>query len=98
MWKSWGVKKEGLRARVEFLKEYTRRVETTNLRESVKLRSRLLKRGETVHPMVYDNRFYKLAMQSYYKFLDYQSGGGSDKEDLNSTRHPFWGKVNAYGK
>ncbi|MDC0253853.1 hypothetical protein OAK75_03080 [Bacteriovoracales bacterium] len=98
LWKKWGEKKEGLRARVEFLKEYTRRVETTNLKESVKLRSRLLKRGETVHPMVYDNRFYKLAMQSYYKFLDYQSGSGSDKEDLNSTRHPFWGKVNAYGK
>jgi len=97
LWRSWGSKKKELRARVEYLKEYTRRVETTVLKESTKLRERLLKRKETVHPIIYDNRFYKKAMESYYKSLGYPSSMESDKEVLNSTRHPLWGKVNAYG-
>ena len=98
LWRSWSSKIKELRARVEYLKEYTRRVETTVLKESAKLRRRLLNRKETVHPITYDNRFYKLAMESYYKSLGYPSALDDDKEALNSTLHPFWGKVNAYGK
>jgi hypothetical protein len=98
LWKSWSEKGKGIKVRVNFLKEYTRRVETTNIKESLKLRKRLLKRGGDVHSMIYDKRFYKKAIQSYYKYLDYQSNSGSDKEVLNSTLNPFWGKVNAYNK
>ena len=98
LWRSWNSKKKEMKERVEYLKEYTRRVETTVLKESLKLRKMFIKRKEKVHPITYDNRFYKKAMESYYKSLAYPSSLESDKEVLNSTRHPFWGKVKAYGK
>ena len=98
LWRSWNSKKKEMKERVDYLKEYTRRVETTVLKESLKLRQRLIKRKERVHPVIYDNRFYKKAMESYYKSLAYPSSLQNDKEVLNSTRHPFWGKVKVYGK
>jgi len=98
LWRSWNSKKKEMKERVEYLKEYTRRVETTVLKESLKLRKMFIKRKEKVHSITYDNRFYKKAMESYYKSLAYPSSLESDKEVLNSTRHPFWGKVKAYGE
>ncbi len=98
LWRGWDSRKKEMKERVEYLKEYTRRVETTVLKESLKLRKRFIKRKEKVHPITYDSRFYKKAMESYYKSLAYPSSLESDKEVLNSTRHPFWGKVNVYGK
>ena len=98
LWRSWNSKKKEMRERVEYLKEYTRRVETTVLKESLKLRKRFIKRNERIHSITYDSRFYKKAMESYYKSLAYPSSIESDKEVLNSTRHPLWGRVKAYGK
>ena len=98
LWRSWNSKKKEMRKRVDYLKEYTRRVETTVLKESLKLRKRFIKRKEKVHPITYDSRYYKKAMESYYKSLAYPSSLESDKEVLNSMRHPLWGKVKAYGK
>lgn len=82
-------KKEDLYLRFEFLKEYFRRAETTNLLVSERFRTRLKERGEKTQTMDYGNYFFKRALDKYFDYIEY-SDERLDSEDLNSTTKKIW--------
>lgn len=87
----WGslteVPKKDLRKRFEFLKEYTRRIETTNLIQRDKYRDRLERRGETIIREAFSNRFYAKALRAYYIDSENFNLSGEFERTLNSTNN-----------
>jgi len=91
-----GEKKEDMELRLEFLKEYFRRVETSNLLSSSKFRERFEKRGEKNVTMEYGRYFFITALNKYYRFGESQNKNSNDKETgevLNSTTKLLWKKM-----
>ena len=87
-----GKPKEDLELRLEFLKEYFRRIETSNLLTNTHFRERLEGRGEKSEMSNYGNYFFNTALNKYYSFSDYTD----DKETgevLNSTTKLLWKKM-----
>lgn len=85
-------KKSDLELRLEFLKEYFRRIETSNLLTNTHFRERLESRGEKSTMSNYGNYFFISALNKYYTFTDYTD----DKETgevLNSTKKLLWKKM-----
>ncbi|MDH5580328.1 MAG: hypothetical protein OEY33_00335 [Bdellovibrionales bacterium] len=93
----WGsltkTPKEDLRKRFDFVKEYTRRVETTNLLEREKFKQRQSLRGLDYVTEPFSNRFYIRALKDYYFNRLRLTRVKDDREVLNSTSHPFWIRV-----
>lgn len=85
--------KEDLRKRFEFLQEYTRRIETTNLLEREKFKTRQSLRGLEYVTEPFSNRFYIRALKDYYFNRLRLTRVKDDREVLNSTSHPFWTRV-----
>lgn len=83
---------EDMGKRIEFLIEYTRRIETTNLIERDKYKTRLKQRGLKITEMAFSKAFYKKALDHYFLNEQGRSKQRSDREILNSTKHPFWKK------
>ena len=93
---SEGEKKEDLELRLDFLKEYFRRAETSNLLASSRFRERFEKRGEKNVTTEYGNYFFITALNKYYKFGEIQVHNSNDKETgevLNSTTKTLWKKM-----
>lgn len=91
-----GEKKEDLELRLEFLKEYFRRVETSNLVSSLRFRERFEKRGEKNVTTEYGRYFFITALNKYYRFVEDQNKNSNDKETgevLNSTTKLLWKKM-----
>lgn len=86
------VKKADLEIRLDFLKEYFRRVETTNLLVSSHFSERLKERGESLKAMEYGNYFFIKAIDKYYSYEDY-----SDEVEtgivLNSKTKALWKRM-----
>ncbi|MBC7713587.1 MAG: hypothetical protein H7177_09620 [Rhizobacter sp.] len=92
-----GEKKSDLELRLEFLKEYFRRVETTNLLASSRFKERLEGRGEKALTMEYGDYFYVKALHLYYQYGEKLRDKTGDKETgevLNSTTKLLWKKMN----
>ncbi|MBC7539705.1 MAG: hypothetical protein H7281_12855 [Bacteriovorax sp.] len=90
-------KKSDLELRLEFLKEYFRRVETTNLLASSRFKLRLEERGEKALTMDYGNYFFINALDRYYRAGEELRDKTGDKETgevLNSTTKLLWKKMN----
>jgi hypothetical protein len=89
--------KSDLEQRLEFLKEYFRRIETTNLLASSRFKERLEARGDKALTMEYGNYFFINALNRYYrageKLLD-KTGDKETGEVLNSTTKLLWKKMN----
>jgi len=92
----WGLlksdKKDDLELRLDFLKEYFRRVETTNLLVSARFKERLGERGETIKSMEYGNYFFIKAINKYYSYEEY-SDDNETGEILNSTTKAIWKRM-----
>ncbi len=89
-------KKEDLELRLEFLKEYFRRVETSNLLASSRFKERLIERGEKTSAMEYGDYFFITALNRYYKYGERLRENSDDKETgevLNSTKKLLWKKM-----
>lgn len=86
------AKKNDLTLRLEFLKEYFRRIETTNLLVSSHFRERLDERGEKLKSMEYGDYFFIKALNKYYSDDDFniQKENG---EILNSTNKVLWKRM-----
>jgi hypothetical protein len=85
-------KKQDLEQRLDFLKEYYRRIETTNLLVSTHFRERLKERGESIKSMEYGNFFFIKALNKYYSYEDYNE----DKENgavSNSNSKLLWKRM-----
>jgi len=88
--------KSDLDERVEFLKEYFRRIETTNLLASGKYKERLEARGEKAQMTEYGRFYFITALNTYYKYGELQLDNSSDSqtgEVLNSTKKLLWKKM-----
>ncbi len=88
--------KSDLDERLEFLKEYFRRIETTNLLASGKYKERLEARGEKVQMTEYGRFYFITALNTYYKYGELQLDNTSDSqtgEVLNSTKKLLWKKI-----
>jgi hypothetical protein len=96
-YRQWGdrsVKKSDMSLRLNFLKEYTRRMETTNLVTSGRLREKLLIRGEPTDDMDYSIKFFNKALVNYMRQNHSSEIIRSDREVLNSTTKKFWKIIN----
>jgi hypothetical protein len=82
-------KKDDLYLRLEFLKEFTRRLETSNLFASQKLKERLQERGEKTRAIEYGNYFYKRALDKYFEFDNFAKDN-YQKDKLNSETKLIW--------
>ena len=86
------TKKDDLELRLDFLKEYFRRIETTNLSSSTHFSERLRERGESLKVMDYSNFFFIKALDTYYSYEDYNDEMDM-KEVLNSTTKTIWKRM-----
>lgn len=85
----WGP---DIKLRLDFLKEYFRRIETTNLLVSNQFSERLKERGESIKAMEYGNYFFIAALDKYYSYEEYTD----EKETgivLNSTTKALWKRM-----
>ena len=93
-YRQWGSFKEAasdMSQRLSFLKEHTRRIETTQLLTSARFKEILEERGETMESMSYSARFFNLALVDYKRKREtifYTTGEA--EEILNSTQKPLW--------
>ncbi len=92
--------KDELAARTEFLKEYFRRVETSNLLTSSNFRQRLVNRGDIEgakeQVMEFGTHFFIKALNAYYSYEDdpIAKEYNPAKDELNSTQKLIWKKMN----
>lgn len=97
-YRTWS--KEEIDQRLQFLKEYFRRIETSNLLTSSNFRQRLENRGDTAGArgqiMEFGNHFFIKALNRYYTFEDDPETKeyNPDREQLNSTQKLLWKKMN----
>ena len=84
-----GGKKDDLELRLDFLKEYFRRIETTNLSTAAHFNQKMKERGEVINGMDYSNIFFVKAIDRYYFYQDY-SDDLETGEVLNSTTKTLW--------
>lgn len=84
-----GEKKDDLELRLDFLKEYFRRIETTNLVVSGHFSERLKERGEDLKAMEYGNYFFIKAIDKYYSYEELNTDDEKG-EILNSTTKKLW--------
>ena len=78
---------------LDFLKEYFRRIETTNLYVGEHFRERLAKRGEIIKQAELNNAYFSTPLHKYY--LDEEGKKEADKEiELNSTNKKIWKRMN----
>lgn len=90
-------KHDDLELRLVFLKEYTRRIETTNLESNERWKKRMESRGKKIENMVYGDYFYKKAMDKYYQNGEKGKDVITQKDlenDLNSTKKTIWKRMN----
>lgn len=87
-----GSKKADLELRLDFLKEYFRRIETTNLLVSSHFNERLKERGEIIKAMEYGNYFFIKALDKYYSYEEFQNENETG-EVLNSTTKTLWKRM-----
>lgn len=93
LWENLFDEKSDLTLRLEFLKEHTRRVETTQLRLAEQFKKKSEERGDTIFQMGYDDKYYGRAMQAYL-FKRGTKDIKSESENLNSTKKRFWELIN----
>lgn len=95
MWGELGKeKKDDLQLRLNYLHEYTRRIETSNLLAANQFVKKVEKRGDDVKRFEYSNRFYKTAFNYYIRGEENSTQDNSDREILNSTTKPLWKRIN----
>ncbi len=95
-YRRWGPLDENgsdLDLRLKFLREYTRRSETTTLVVSEQFKKRLERRGETWTYSKYSQDYYRRAMGDFSNYNDGVNILSGSKDAVNSTRKPFWKKI-----
>ena len=76
--------------RLSFLKEYTRREETTGLVSAAKVRQNLKSSGEVLMGETYSDIFYREALENYFKAGEIRMDSQPTWDKLNSTKKDFW--------
>ncbi len=92
-----GETRDDLELRLIFLKEYTRRIETTNLVSNERWNKRMESRGKKIEKMEYGEYFYSTAMAKYYQNGELRKNIATEEDlenDLNSTKKIIWKRMN----
>lgn len=87
-----GNPKSDLELRLDFLKEYFRRIETTNLLVSSHFAEKLKERGGPIRAMEYGTYFFSRALSKYYSYEEYNDENETG-EVLNSTTKKLWKRM-----
>lgn len=87
---NYGTDKDELKKRLSFLRSYTRRVETTNLKVVEVYKRSLKEKNEKLEVSVYGPHYYQKAMQSYYNFKEELPYIPTKEVLLNSQKKKFW--------
>ena len=82
-----------LRKRLEFLIDFTRRIETTNILTTERFLNRMDNNREFIQGRVYGRSFFNTALVDYYTNRAIFDRSDSDKENLNSTKKLYWKKL-----
>lgn len=90
LWEPYEKEDSDLNLRVQFLVEYTRRAETTNLLAAEQFKKRIERRGEKWSFSIYSRDFYEDAIGKFYNYRDGVSILSGTGETLNSERKPYW--------
>ena len=77
--------------RLNFLREYTRRLETSNILIGEKFKKKLESRGEKIDLKKYGNRYFSEALRRYMIYTPTVLSD-EDRFDKNSTEKLFWKK------
>lgn len=85
--------KDDLQKRLNYLHEYTRRIETSNLLSANQFKRKIEQRGEDIERFEYSNRFYNTALNHYIRRDESSSQDYSDREVLNSTTKNLWKRM-----
>ncbi|MCO4795391.1 MAG: hypothetical protein KC493_16850 [Bacteriovoracaceae bacterium] len=85
--------KDDMQRRLNYLHEYTRRIETSNLLAANQFKKKVEKRGDDTRRFEYSNRFYKTAFNYYIRRNESSSLESSDREILNSTTKKLWKRM-----
>ncbi len=79
--------------RIRFLKEYTRRIETTNLLVTERFNKKLKEKGEEVLNAEYSAKYFSRAIAHFYNYRDGVTILSNTKEVLNSERKELWKRI-----
>lgn len=90
-----GKRSSEIDQRIEYLKEYTRRMETTNILASKKIKGQYVASRKVQRGSVYTNHFYTRAINTYLRRGDATTAQTVDYRELNSTRRPLWKRMHA---
>jgi hypothetical protein len=93
LWGSLDEDGSDMQQRLQFLTEYTRRIETTNLLTAERFRRKLIERGDKVTSFNYGRRFFNLAIVDYFTKRESFFNSESDREVLNSTTKKLWKRM-----
>ncbi len=93
LWGEMGDSESDLNKRVSFLKEYTRRIETTNLVVMERFNNKLNERGEEVLNSEFSAKYYRRAIAHFYNYREGVSILSNKNEVLNSERKEFWKRI-----
>jgi len=93
-WGSFSNELSDMSMRLTYLKEYTRRMETTTLLTSERLREKMLARNEPSDDMQYSAKFFNLALVNFLRSKNSSAEVRSDREVLNSTTKKYWKVIN----
>lgn len=95
-WGSLENESDDLARRLSFLKEHTRRIETSLLLSSSRFKEKVLEeRGEVLESMKYSARFFSRALAHYQRKKELQKLYDRKGERLNSTKNPYWKIIHA---
>lgn len=93
MWGDLSEERSDINRRINFLKEYTRRIETTQMLVTRQIRKNLIDEDAVNKFNYYGSHFYSKAAKDLLierdRVFDGQSGDGS----LNSTKRPLWKRM-----
>lgn len=93
LWEDFDSSETDLSKRIQFLKEYTRRIETTNLVVRERFNQKLRDRGDEVLNSEYSAKYYRRAIGHFYNYREGVSILSNNKEVLNSERKEFWKRI-----
>ncbi len=84
-----------IQKRLDFLKEYTRREETTLQGVARLFNERLKERGDELPTTVYSDEFFARAVNHFIMTGNKRKAVSNDREALNSTKKRFWEMIHS---
>jgi hypothetical protein len=93
LWSSLENPRSDLSRRIDFLREYTRRIETTQMLVTKQIRKKMIVNDMKSRYNTYGPHFYSRAVKDLMIDRKKVFNGHNGKETLNSTKRPLWKRM-----